>query len=188
MSLGGRWTPDTVAFNYIMDNFAVNTDDWAANGFPEHARQDNKASRCGPPITMETTTAKLFLFLAWELPVSISCPWMSTSQSRQVSCWRDTAGWGSNYSPGDIVEAELGCYKIDLLFQWVGNQRGTFMLVDSIGLLECRGVGKKKTESLAGPIELLSQIERGIEAESANNWKHHFSFTWKSKVGFIFTF
>lgn len=48
MSLGGRWTPDTAAFNYMMDNFAMNMDDWAANGFPEHARQDNKASRCGP--------------------------------------------------------------------------------------------------------------------------------------------
>lgn len=195
MSLGGRWTPDTAAFNYMMDNFAVNTDDWAANaslntlgriikpagvGLDTHYYGDNNSQMVSFPHVRTSC-----------------CPWMSTSPSRQcgdqpsaqMKCrageTQQVGGRYCNYSPCDIVEAEL-CWLIFFFSGWGTREEHSCLWTR----LDCWSVGVlgKKTESLPGPIELLSQIERGIEAEPANNWKHPFSITWKSKVGFIFTF
>lgn len=84
--------------------------------------------------------------LSLSVHFSIETIWGSTLSSDEVCHAGETQQVGGRYcncSPGDIVEAELCSYKIDLPFQWVGNQRGTFMLVDSIGLLVCRRVGEK---------------------------------------------
>lgn len=98
-----------------------------------------------------------------------------------------TVGCCCNYLLYDIGEAGLGCSEIDVLFQVVGKQRGTLMLVDWIGVSGCWG---NQTESLPAWIELfLSQIERGIEAEPASDRKYNFQITWKNQsIGFACTF
>lgn len=115
----------------------------AGVGLDTHYYGDSNGQMVSFPRVRTSCQRKLSL----NVHFSIETIWRSTLSSDEVCHAGETQQVGGRYcncSPDDIVEAQLCCYKIDLLFQWVGNQRGTFMFVDSIGLLVCQRVGKKR--------------------------------------------
>lgn len=124
---------------------------------------------------------------------SIETIWGSTLSSDEVCRAGETqqvGGRNCNYALWSCCKLNCVVTRFIFFFSGWGTTEEHSCLWTQLDCWSVRVLGKKhrQTESLPGPIELVRQIERGIEAEPTNNWKHHFSIIRKSKVGFIFTF